>query len=84
MYALQPRLEQPRGKRALRLLEQPRFRAAFDLLALRAQLGLAPPEIAAWWTQLQEVAPERAPAALMRRAGDPRALQRQPAAERAR
>jgi hypothetical protein len=58
MYAFQPRLEQPRGKRALRLLEQPRFRAAFDLLALRAQLGLAPAEIAAWWTRLQEVSPE--------------------------
>jgi poly(A) polymerase len=58
MYAFQPRLEQPRGKRALRLLEQPRFRAAFDLLTLRAQLGLAPAEIAAWWTRLQEVSPE--------------------------
>ena len=41
MYALQPRLEGPRGRRALRLLEQPRFRAAYDLLALRATLGLA-------------------------------------------
>jgi poly(A) polymerase len=58
MYGFQPRLEQPRGKRALRLLEQPRFRAAFDLLTLRAQLGLAPAEIAAWWTRLQEVSPE--------------------------
>src|SRR6202042_2180812 len=58
MYAFQPRLEQPRGKRALRLLEQPRFRAAFDLLALRAQLGLAPADIAAWWTRMQEVSPE--------------------------
>jgi poly(A) polymerase len=58
MYALQPRLEQPRGKRALRLLEQPRFRAAYDLLILRAQLGLASSEIAAWWTRLQELGPE--------------------------
>jgi len=58
MFAFQPRLEQPRGKRALRLLEQPRFRAAYDLLALRAQLGLAPAEIAAFWTRLQEVSPE--------------------------
>jgi len=58
MFAFQPRLEQPRGKRALRLLEQPRFRAAYDLLTLRAQLGLAPSEIAAWWTRLQEVSPE--------------------------
>jgi poly(A) polymerase len=59
MFAFQPRLEQPRGKRALRLLEQPRFRAAFDLLTLRAQLGLAPADIAAWWTRLQEVSPEQ-------------------------
>jgi poly(A) polymerase len=58
MYALQPRLEQPRGKRALRLLEQPRFRAGFDLLSLRAQFGLASPELAAWWTTLQEIRPE--------------------------
>jgi poly(A) polymerase len=53
MYALQPRLEHPRGKRALRLLEQPRFRSAFDLLMLRSKLGLAPKAIAEWWTQLQ-------------------------------
>jgi poly(A) polymerase len=64
MYGLQPRLEQPRGKRALRLLEQPRFRSAFDLLMLRAQFGLAPPEIATWWTRLQEAAPERREALL--------------------
>ena len=57
MYALQPRLEGPRGRRALRLLEQPRFRAAYDLLMLRASLGLAIPEIAQWWTTLQAVSP---------------------------
>jgi poly(A) polymerase len=55
MYALQPRLEHPRGRRVLRLLEQPRFRAAFDLLALRAQLGMAPESMARWWTELQEL-----------------------------
>lgn len=59
MYALQPRLEQPRGRRALRLLEQPRFRAAFDLLALRAQLGMAPASMAQWWTELQSLPPEQ-------------------------
>ena len=58
MYALQPRLEVPGGRRALRLLEQPRFRAAFDLLALRAAIGLAPAETAQWWTTLQVVSPE--------------------------
>ena len=57
MYALQPRLEGPRGRRALRLLEQPRFRAAYDLLTLRAALGLADPDTAQWWTTLQAAAP---------------------------
>jgi poly(A) polymerase len=58
LFALQPRLEQPRGRRALRLLEQPRFRAAYDLLVLRASLGLASASAAAWWTRLQEATPE--------------------------
>jgi poly(A) polymerase len=57
MFAMQPRLENPRGRRALRLLEQPRFRAAFDLLELRAAQGLASPELASWWHQLQAAAP---------------------------
>jgi len=57
MYALQPRLEHPRGRRAVRLLEQPRFRAAFDLLLLRAQLGLATATIADWWSELQGLSP---------------------------
>jgi poly(A) polymerase len=61
MFALQPRLEHPRGRRALKVLEHPRFRAAFDLLLLRAEHGLAPRDMAEWWTRLQEVsAPERA------------------------
>jgi poly(A) polymerase len=58
MFALQPRLEHPRGRRALRVLEHPRFRAAYDLLLLRAQFGLAPAEMAQWWTRLQEVSAE--------------------------
>ena len=57
MFAMQPRLEQPRGRRALRTLELPKFRAAFDLLALRAIAGMAPRETAQWWTRLQEVSP---------------------------
>jgi poly(A) polymerase len=55
MFAAQPRLEQPRGRRALRMLEQPRFRAGFDLLLLRAEMGLASRELADWWTRVQEV-----------------------------
>jgi poly(A) polymerase len=61
MFAMQPRLEHPHGRRALRVLEHPRFRAAFDLLLLRAEHGLAPRTIADWWTRIQEVSPpERA------------------------
>jgi poly(A) polymerase len=58
MFGLQPRLEHPRGRRALRVLEHPRFRAAYDLLLLRAQHGLASNEIAQWWTRIQEVSAE--------------------------
>jgi poly(A) polymerase len=57
MFALQPRLEHPRGRRALRVLEHPRFRASYDLLLLRAEHGLAPREMAQWWTRVQEVSP---------------------------
>jgi poly(A) polymerase len=57
MYAMQPRLEGARGKRALRLLENPRFRAAYDLLMLRAGQHMAPPGIAEWWEALQAAPP---------------------------
>ncbi|HZO22598.1 MAG TPA: polynucleotide adenylyltransferase PcnB [Steroidobacteraceae bacterium] len=58
MFALQPRLEHPRGRRALRVLEHPRFRAAYDLLLLRAQHGMASADIAQWWTRVQEASVE--------------------------
>ncbi len=58
MFALQPRLEHPRGRRALRVLEHPRFRAAYDLLLLRARHGLASRETADWWTRIQGVSAE--------------------------
>ena len=58
MFALQPRLEHPRGRRALRVLEHPRFRAAYDMLLLRADYGLASREMAQWWTRIQEVSAE--------------------------
>ena len=58
MFALQPRLEHPRGRRALRVLEHPRFRAAYDLLLLRSDFGLASRDMAKWWTRVQEVSPD--------------------------
>jgi poly(A) polymerase len=59
MFALQPQLEHPRSRRVLRLVEQPRFRAGYDLLLLRAKVGMAPRDVADWWTALQSVSPQQ-------------------------
>lgn len=59
MFALQPRLEAPRGRRALRTLEHPRFRAAFDLLQLRAEFGMADKALVEWWSNLQSANPQQ-------------------------
>jgi len=53
IWALQPRFEQRSGSRPFRLLEHPRFRAAYDFLVLRAQAGETAQELADWWTQFQ-------------------------------
>jgi len=58
LIMLQPRFERRSGRRALRLLEHPKFRAAYDFLLLRAASGEVDPELSAWWTRLQELAPE--------------------------
>jgi poly(A) polymerase len=57
MFALQPQLEHPRSRRVLRLIGEPRFRAAFDLLLLRAQVGMAQRELVDWWAALQTAPP---------------------------
>ena len=53
IWLLQPRFEQRVGTRPQRLLEQQRFRAAYDFLLLRAECGLIDKELAEWWTQFQ-------------------------------
>ncbi|WP_432723901.1 polynucleotide adenylyltransferase PcnB [Jeongeupia wiesaeckerbachi] len=53
VWLMQPRFEQRAGQRPFRLLEQPRFRAAFDFLVLRAQCGMADKALADWWQQFQ-------------------------------
>ena len=55
IWGLQPRLVDRRGDGAAgRLLTHPRFRAAYDLLLLRAESGEDVAEHAKWWTQFQE------------------------------
>ncbi len=53
VWALQPRFERTQGSRPFRLLSHPRFRAAFDFLALRAETGEAEPSLAEWWARFQ-------------------------------
>ena len=55
MWHLQARFEQRRGKRPYRMLEHKRFRAAYDFLLLRAQVGEVAQELADWWTRFQDV-----------------------------
>jgi poly(A) polymerase len=58
IVALQPRFERREGRRALRLLEHPRFRAAYDFLLLRVAAGDADPELGQWWTEIQTLSAE--------------------------
>jgi len=55
IWSLQPRLERTRGKGPYRMLEHPRFRAAYDFLLLRSEVGEASTELAEWWTNFQEL-----------------------------
>lgn len=57
IWLLQPRFESRSGLRPYRFLEQPRFRAAFDFLVLRAQGNEVPGELVEWWTAFQHADP---------------------------
>jgi poly(A) polymerase len=71
IWLLQPRFEQRAGKRPYSLLEQPRFRAGYDFLLLRAESGEVEMELAEWWTRFQAVdGEERAQMLLPEQAGD--------------
>jgi poly(A) polymerase len=54
IWLLQPRFEKRGGRAPFRLIEQERFRAAWDFLLLRAASGEAPQELADWWLAFQE------------------------------
>jgi poly(A) polymerase len=55
----------------LSLLQHPRFRAAYDFLLLRAQAGVADPELARWWTEVQLLPQEERVALVQARPADP-------------
>ena len=58
IWLLQPRLDVNTGKRPLRVLEQPRFRAGYDFLLLRAESGEVSMALADWWRSFIEADPE--------------------------
>jgi poly(A) polymerase len=53
MFVLQARFRRREGKKALALLSHPRFRAAYDLMLLRVEVGAEDAELGRWWTEVQ-------------------------------
>ena len=53
IWSLQIRLRRTNGLRPLRLLEHPRFRAAYDFMLLRRDAGEDVGELCQWWTEFQ-------------------------------
>jgi poly(A) polymerase len=78
IWMLQSRFERRRGKAPYRLLEHPRFRAAYDFLLLRSEVGEAPRELADWWTHFQEINAGEQPAAPPAPPAGPRKRRRRP------
>ena len=61
MLALQPRFILLRGRRGAKLLEHRRFRAAYDFMLLRSEVGQVDEQLATFWTDVQtQSASERA------------------------
>ncbi len=73
LLMLQPRFNRRSGVKSLSLLQHPRFRAAYDFLLLRAQVGVADPQLAAWWTDIQSLPQEDRVALVQARPAEPAA-----------
>jgi poly(A) polymerase len=71
LLMLQPRFNRRSGVKSLSLLQHPRFRAAYDFLLLRAQVGVADPELAKWWTDVQVLPQEERVALVQARPAEP-------------
>ena len=73
LLMLQPRFNRRSGIKSLSLMQHPRFRAAYDFLLLRAQVGVADPELAKWWTDIQVLPQEERVALVQARPAEPAA-----------
>jgi poly(A) polymerase len=60
IFRLQARFERTSGKRAMALLDHPRFRAAYDFMLLRTAAGEFDQGTADFWTQTQDEMPPTA------------------------
>ena len=67
IWEFQPRFNNRTGKRPLRLLGHPRFRAAYDFLLLRNEAGEDVSELAQWWTDFLAANQDQANATPTRR-----------------
>ncbi len=89
IWSMQPRFDRRSGNTPYALVEQPRFRAGFDFLRLRAAAGEADEALATWWEEFSSTADEVERRALLESARDahrkhePRRVARVPAAARA-
>jgi poly(A) polymerase len=59
IWTLQLRISRRQGKRAHKLMEHPKFRAAYDLLALRAEVEQHRElqSLVQWWGEFQQATP---------------------------
>lgn len=55
IWQMQPRLKRNSGRRALQILANPGFRAAYDFLLLRQEAGEDLVETCDWWTKFQQL-----------------------------
>jgi poly(A) polymerase len=65
IWMMQPRFERRSGSSPFALIDQPRFRAGFDFLRLRADAGEIDIELAEWWEDFSLGTPEEREALLV-------------------
>ncbi|KQP17903.1 polynucleotide adenylyltransferase PcnB [Pseudorhodoferax sp. Leaf267] len=58
-WMMQPRFEKRTGSTPYGLIDQPRFRAAFDFMRLRADIGEVDEALAEWWQEFSLASDER-------------------------
>ena len=66
IWAMQPRFTGRSGRRPFRLLENPRFRAAYDFMLLRCESSELDRELGKWWEAFQRSNPADREAMLLK------------------